>query len=240
MASGFNLTSSVVRDGVHLIGVVMGGRTAVRRDLEMMHLMDVTFAEIDHQSHHGGARIGAMGSPHAGQQPAVAGFTLPQTPPPTPSQQLAALSAVPPPIPQTEDEDAAEAHRAPDETFSVIHAEAPQLASVAQPPRPLPVTSVPLQVLQAAAAPVRGSQQIVSAEPGKDWTVQIGAYANQELAKAYLEAYAKKSIDLLGRAAQMVVPFQSQDGRVVYRARFGLFAENARAPSLRSPHQAGR
>ena len=225
VASGFNLTSSVVRDGVHLIGVVMGGRTAVRRDLEMMHLMDVTFAEITTNP-----TMVARGSVPwealTREQPVVAGFTLPQTPPPTPSQQLAALSAVPPPIPQTEDEDAAEAHRAPDETFSVIHAEAPQLASVAQPPRPLPVTSVPLQVLQAAAAPVRGSQQIVSAEPGKDWTVQIGAYANQELAKAYLEAYAKKSIDLLGRAAQMVVPFQSQDGRVVYRARFGLFAEN--------------
>ena len=29
-ASGFNLASSVVRDGVHLIGVVMGGRTRRR------------------------------------------------------------------------------------------------------------------------------------------------------------------------------------------------------------------
>ncbi len=45
-ASGFNLASSVVRDGVHLIGIVMGGRTAVRRDLEMMHLMDAEFAAI--------------------------------------------------------------------------------------------------------------------------------------------------------------------------------------------------
>ena len=46
VASGFNLTSSVVRDGVHLIGIVMGGRTAVRRDLEMMHLLDTAFAQI--------------------------------------------------------------------------------------------------------------------------------------------------------------------------------------------------
>ena len=45
-ACGFNLVSSVVRGGTHLIGVVMGGRTAVRRDLEMMHLLDQTFAQI--------------------------------------------------------------------------------------------------------------------------------------------------------------------------------------------------
>ena len=45
------------------------------------------------------------------------------------------------------------------------------------------------------------------------------------MAKAYLDAYAKKSIDVLGRAIQMVVPFRAQDGRTVYRARFGLFVE---------------
>lgn len=212
-ASGFNLTSSVVRDGVHLIGVVMGGRTAVRRDLEMMHLMDMAFAEVAANPTlvaHGSVPWEAM----TREQPVVAGFTLPQAPPPSPSDQLAALSAVPPPIPQTEDEDAAEAHRAPDEKFAVIHAEGPQ-----------PVSAVPRSVVQASTAPVRGRQQIVSADPGKDWTIQIGAYANEELAKAYLDAYAKKSIAVLGRAVQMVVPFRSQDGRTVYRARFGLFAE---------------
>ena len=46
-ASGFNLASSVVRNGVHIVGIVMGGRTAVRRDIEMMHLLDVEFAQID-------------------------------------------------------------------------------------------------------------------------------------------------------------------------------------------------
>ena len=78
----------------------------------------------------------------------------------------------------------------------------------------------------AASAPVRGVQQYVSADPGHEWTIQIGAYANEELAKAYLDAYAKKSIDILGRASQMVMPFQAQDGRTVYRARFGLFVES--------------
>lgn len=45
-ASGFNLVSSVVRDNVHLVGVVMGGRTASKRDREMMRLLDVAFDQI--------------------------------------------------------------------------------------------------------------------------------------------------------------------------------------------------
>ena len=59
-ASGFNLTSSVVRDGVHLIGIVMGGRTAVRRDQEMMHLLDTEVRGHPGQSRHGRAHRGAM------------------------------------------------------------------------------------------------------------------------------------------------------------------------------------
>ncbi|HJR55487.1 MAG TPA: hypothetical protein VJ798_02825, partial [Rhizomicrobium sp.] len=42
-ASGFNLVSSVVRDNRHLVAVVMGGRTAIRRDLEMIRILDAAF-----------------------------------------------------------------------------------------------------------------------------------------------------------------------------------------------------
>ena len=71
-----------------------------------------------------------------------------------PANQFAALSAVPPPIPDTDDEDAAEARRAPDENFATLQSQAPQLASVAQPPKPAPVAAVPPAVAQAAAAPI--------------------------------------------------------------------------------------
>jgi D-alanyl-D-alanine carboxypeptidase len=42
-ASGFNLTSSVVRDGRRLVGVVMGGQTAASRDKTMERLLDAAF-----------------------------------------------------------------------------------------------------------------------------------------------------------------------------------------------------
>jgi D-alanyl-D-alanine carboxypeptidase len=45
-ASGFNLVSSVVRDGAHVIGVVMGGNTARQRDDEMVHLLAATFVRV--------------------------------------------------------------------------------------------------------------------------------------------------------------------------------------------------
>ena len=61
--------------------------------------------------------------------------------------------------------------------------------------------------------------------PGHNWTIQIGAYADQALAKAELDAYAQKSMDVLGQASRLVVPFQSSDGHTMYRARFGLFGE---------------
>src|SRR5262249_51386021 len=82
VASGFNLTSSVVRDGVHLIGIVMGGRTAVRRDLEMMHLMDTAFAQInDNPALVARGLVPWQAVADANQQqPAVAGFTLPNPP----------------------------------------------------------------------------------------------------------------------------------------------------------------
>ncbi len=44
--SGFNLVSSVVRGGAHIVGVVMGGRTAHSRDRAMVALLDNAFTQI--------------------------------------------------------------------------------------------------------------------------------------------------------------------------------------------------
>ncbi|MDE2462093.1 MAG: D-alanyl-D-alanine carboxypeptidase, partial [Alphaproteobacteria bacterium] len=47
--SGFNLVTSVTRGNIHLIGVVMGGRTAYLRDIEMEKLLNQQFARIRKQ-----------------------------------------------------------------------------------------------------------------------------------------------------------------------------------------------
>lgn len=262
-ASGFNLVSSVTRGGTHIIGVVMGGRTAVRRDLEMVRLLDQTFAQI-------AANPGLVANrtvpwqtvaQQQGTTPAVAGFTLPQVAPRA-GGQFAALAPVPKTV-QSDDEDAAEAVRAPDENFNVIHAETsrppkPAVAAVPpakkaqpEPPKGLVVANVfhptarpddgqaaqtgavvktavnvPRPQMRPSVKDERGEgDQDAAPTPGHNWTIQIGAYADKALAEAQLNAYAGKSSDVLARATHIVSPSQTASGHTLYRARFGLYAE---------------
>ena len=68
-----------------------------------------------------------------------------------PASQFAALSAMPPPpMPDTDDEDAAEARRAPDENFSSHPCPGAATGVGAAPPKPAPVTAMPPAVAQAA------------------------------------------------------------------------------------------
>jgi D-alanyl-D-alanine carboxypeptidase len=273
-ASGFNLVSSVTRGTTHVIGVVMGGRTAVRRDLEMVRLLDQTFAQISANPNLVASRTVpwqqvAQGAP----PPAIAGFSLPQVA----TNQFAALSPVPQTV-QSDDEDAAENVRAPDENFSLIHAEggaaavkpaAPAPQAKPQPAVPAvaakPIPAAPVLVAKAAPAPavrpsarpdtaltaeqaqlVRTAANTVDAPrpqirpslradagegdadaptPGRNWTIQIGAYADKAMADAQLKTYYGKAQDVLARANRIIAPITSPQGHVLYRARFGLFAE---------------
>jgi D-alanyl-D-alanine carboxypeptidase len=64
-----------------------------------------------------------------------------------------------------------------------------------------------------------------SPTPGHNWTIQIGAYADKTLADAQLKTYAGKAQDVLARASRIIAPITSPQGHTLYRARFGLFAE---------------
>jgi D-alanyl-D-alanine carboxypeptidase len=195
-----------------------------------------------------------------GTQPAIAGFSLPQVTP-TPRGQFAALAPVPKTV-QSDDEDAAESVRAPDENFSVIHAETakprpavPAKPAVAPAPKPVVVANVAhpsprpetrpdgflaaqqaglVKVAVNAPKPqmrpslkedVGEGDQDVTPSPGHNWTIQIGAYADKALAAAQLKAYAGKASDVLARASQIISPSQTASGHTLYRARFGLYAE---------------
>ncbi|HEX4027313.1 MAG TPA: serine hydrolase [Rhizomicrobium sp.] len=277
-ASGFNLVSSVTRGTTHVIGVVMGGRTAVRRDLEMVRLLDQTFAQIGANP----ALVASRTVPwqqvaQSAPPPVSAGFSLPQVGP----GQFAALSPVPQTV-QSDDEDAAENVRAPDENFSLIHAEgtpaasparaaAPQSRPESKPQPAVPpmvaktAPSMPTVVARAAPAPairpsVRPDGALATEQaqlvrtavnaprpqmrpalredagegdadaspvptPGHNWTIQIGAYADKAMADAQLKTYYGKAQDVLASASRIIAPITSPQGHVLYRARFGLFAE---------------
>jgi D-alanyl-D-alanine carboxypeptidase len=248
-ASGFNLVSSVTRGTTHLIAVVMGGRTAMRRDLEMVRLLDQTFAQITaNPTLVARATVPWQQVAQSAPAPAIAGFSLPQV---SSSAPFAALSPVPSTV-QNEDEDAAESVRAPDENIPLIHAEgvaanpAPQAPSPAVPPLVARNTPRPDTTLAAAQAQLvrtavnaprpqmrpalkddagEGDLESVTPTPGRNWTIQIGAYADRGLALAQLKTYAGKAQDILASASKIIAPLQSNNGHVIYRARFGLFAE---------------
>jgi D-alanyl-D-alanine carboxypeptidase len=283
-ASGFNLVSSVTRGTTHVIGVVMGGRTALRRDLEMVRLLDQTFTQISANPTLVANRTvpWQQVAQSASPPPVSAGFSLPQVGP----SPFAALSPVPQNV-QSEDEDAAENARAPDENFSLIHGEggpaatptATPTATYARPASPQP--AVPALVAKAGAAPpaamakagapvavakaapaagsrpdskLAGEQaQLVrtaadtprpqmrpasrddasegdaeappTPTPGRNWIIQIGAYADKSMANAELKTYYGKAQDVLASASKIIAPITSPRGHVLYRARFGLFAE---------------
>ena len=250
-ASGFNLVSSITRGGAHIIAVVMGGRTAVRRDLEMVRLLDQTFAQISaNPTLVARASVPWQQVAQSAPAPAIAGFALPQVA----TNQFAALSPIPntgpytvPSTVQSDDEDAAESVRAPDENIALIHAEgapvkqaaaAPAVPPAARPDK-TPAAAQAKLVKTAVNAPVNaprpqirpslrddageGDEEVPTR--GRNWTIQIGAYADKALALAQLKTYAGKAQDILARASQIVAPLQSNNGHVIYRARFGLFAE---------------
>ena len=257
-ASGFNLVSSVTRGNTHVVAVVMGGRTAIRRDLEMVRLLDQTFAQIAANP----AMVARASVPwqqvaQSAPPPAIAGFALPQVS----SNSFTALSPVPSTV-QSDDEDAAEQVRAPDENIALIHAEgtpgkpATQAAGTASSPAPQQPAVPPLIAKASPARPDNGlasaqaqlvktavnapkpqmrpaqkddagegdADQALSAS-GRNWTIQIGAYTDRSLALARLKTYAGKAQDVLANASRIIAPIQNSNGHWIYRARFGLFAE---------------
>lgn len=62
-ASGFNLVTSVRRDGRHIYAVVMGGQTSYSRDQQMRKLLDRTFARINPASYSEPLRVASAKPP---------------------------------------------------------------------------------------------------------------------------------------------------------------------------------
>jgi D-alanyl-D-alanine carboxypeptidase len=260
-ASGFNLVSSVVRGRNHVIGVVMGGRTARRRDQEMMNLLDATFAQIQvNPMLVASATVPWKNAMAQNNSTVVAGFDL--TPP-------SAHGAQPPPtvVADAEDEDAAETR--PDNDLAqneIAPAPVPMPATAPAPPQqqfhPLPqppkaappaamASSLPIPTpkpkTQAKPPVMVASYQPPKPKPSakpeigegdyddqaatmrkltaQDWTIQIGAFADSTQARTQLASYAEHSMDILGQAARIIVPFRGVDGQTLFRARFGPFVE---------------
>ncbi len=279
--SGFNLVSSVVRGGVHVIGVVMGGRTAHRRDMEMVKLLDEAFVRIGANPQlvaHAGVpwrSVALNGAPaalptfdaapdsgddeDAAETAALdageADNEIAAPPPPKPNTAVVASLSPPPPRPAVAAPPPAVVQTQP------VQTPVPRTLAVNVPdwmkkvrPRAKPMTAEsPIAVAQlpvitpkpqkvAALTPTpkpiaKNTRRVETGEGdiadagipaytgAKSWTIQIGAFADLNQARGQLASYAERSMDILGQAARIVVPFTAVDGHTLYRARFGPFVE---------------
>jgi len=103
-----------------------------------------------------------------------------------------------------------------------------QLGQTFPVPNPRPVASANSLPTPAPRPVTLASAKTAATESdgNKRWAVQIGAFNDKLAAQAHLAKYAERSMDVVGQAERLVVPMASADGQTVYRARFGLFAEN--------------
>jgi D-alanyl-D-alanine carboxypeptidase len=276
-ASGFNLVSSITRNGTHIIGVVMGGRTAHMRDREMIRLLDNTFAQISV-------------NPRMVARTNIPWQTVASNTITTPVSAGFAVANNVPASNDPNDEDAAESRSDPGDALGNLIASTTPTPNIGQIPKTAPAVpqQAPPPQLRLAAAPSPGpvhltppnirptpaprSVMLASLEPrlpppnirptpraaeigegdigdggrpitlrnpatmiaksvsapvstARGWTIQIGAFADMASARGQLAAYAERSMDVLGQSERVVVPFQSVDGKTLYRARFGPFVE---------------
>ncbi|HWD48620.1 MAG TPA: serine hydrolase [Rhizomicrobium sp.] len=270
-ASGFNLVSSVTRSGMHIIGVVMGGRTAHLRDIEMVRLLDATFAQIQ-QNPGMVSRANFPWQTMAANEasPAVAGFEVGM-----PHGQVQSDDP--------EDEESAESRADPQDAIGNLIAQSgtprpnvgtpppaappmqvhlpappqaqPRIVAVVKPPTAMPQPKPKFDQKIASIQPVhlvppkakrtqpdegegdiddngvptiQHSATSMARNAGgslRNWTIQIGAFADTLQAQTQLKSYAQRSADVLAQAQRIVIPFQSVDGKTLYRARFGSFIE---------------
>jgi D-alanyl-D-alanine carboxypeptidase (penicillin-binding protein 5/6) len=218
-ASGYNLAASAVRDGRRIITIVLGGRSTASRNAHVAALMDTGF-EVERARARGEtiqvaqtffeARGFGIGPDNNGpiEYAAVAGEPDEETgagssAPPSGYVTYAALPAAPapsapaPPTRVTPAPSQRASVERPADVTAILNGGSP----VAAPPRPRPPARAP------ATAPAR--------EPAGRWSVQVGAFRDETVARDWLTEVNRRFRSQFAAAERTV---QSAEGW--YRSRF--------------------
>lgn len=210
--SGFNLATTAERDGVRLIGVVLGGRSSRTRDAHMRKILDEAFAEISKKP----TLIAALhrNKPSPRLKPTLAAVLAREQSAPTIDENEELRSELLIAAATIAGGDAASDALSPDGIGALIaradtddfnEFERTKLASL--------YPAVPGFVGE-------GDLESVS-EFG--WSIQIGAYSTKELAQKELEKAARKVG--LNATNMAVLPTPLDDGKTLYRARVTKLSE---------------
>jgi D-alanyl-D-alanine carboxypeptidase len=218
-ASGYNVATSAVRNGRRIIAVVMGGRSAYKRDAQMMAMLDQGFAL-------------------AAKQPKtqVASATLPQVPtiaaaqPAKPATTVGAPTMLMPataakPQPETLKAAAAIQPTAAAQEIVTVQVPAPPGEAVAL--KAADTVEVPADAQVASVEPT-AAPTTTQTKPSKGrWGIQVGAFNAYELALNAAKR-ASKRVAKWVKNAQVVVDETAKGKTTLYRARLvGLSKQNA-------------
>jgi len=222
-ASGFNLVSSVQRDGRSIVAVVLGGKSGKSRNQQMASLI---------KAHMPKASTGAdrmLVARKGGNAPLViAAAEAPEAP-------VAALPAKgPTPVFRVADGDGAgqriaQAHAsaAAEETFDVasIERKLRQLAATEVPvPSRAPAESRTDPIVTATSELAYAPQPVAAAPQAmvSGWQIQIGATPSRDAAMALLEKAREKAPGALS-SVEFHTETVEKNGDTLYRARFAGF-----------------
>jgi len=201
-ASGFNLVASMRRDGRHIVGVVMGGRTGASRDA---HMRDILEQNIKRASVSNGIMF--------------AKAPLPRNKPFDPSLPVTATASQTIPAPRLV---------VPSTTVPGTLV----TAGMAGKPTPLDgmaltalterVVATPAPVIEQGDTSAASANVAAASPPLGGWIIQIGAFNDRQLALDTIER-AKSSAPTALSAATAFTETVDVNGETLWRARFAGF-----------------
>ncbi len=223
--SGFNLATSVNRDGYHLVAVVMGGQTGAIRDNHMISLLDKTFTVLN----------GRDDKPRIFAQAPVPAFR-PETPDDSVIDKAEEIAET------LEPEEKAITLAMKNREVEKISATArgentPEKRVVAEvdpkhsevntirlidpaAPEPAKELKPAMQTLDAQFAKLSGSQQLK-----EDWGIQVGAFDDPKKAMTAVAGAAKIAKPYLENSKISVGDLAGGEGSI-HRARFANLSES--------------
>jgi D-alanyl-D-alanine carboxypeptidase len=211
-ASGYNVATSAVRNGHRIIAVVMGGRSAYARDIQMMGLLDQGFALAATQP-----KTQVASATLLPQPPTIASTQASQKTVKTVGAPALLMPATKPAVlaaPTAMAPEAVTVQVADAMLDATPAADAAQQADTAQ-----------IASIEPTAAPA-ATKTKSSAARGR-WGIQVGAFNAYELALNAAKR-ASRRVATLVKNAQVVVDETVKGNATLYRARLvGLSKQNA-------------
>lgn len=194
-ASGFNLVSTVGRDGRRIVAVVMGGQTARSRDAHMTKLIE---EYLPSASRKGGAPL--IAAKKAGNV-TVAALDLPKShEAPIPAQREETVASV---------EEIMTAYAAPETSRPEAFA------------APVPATRV-AAIEEAEQGSAEIDPVTTASAPRSGWIIQIGSLPSASAAADFLQKASISAPKVLAAASPYTETFV-KGSSTFYRARFGGF-----------------